>query len=103
VSVCLCVCVSVPVSVCLCVCVSVCLCVCVCVGVSRARILSFFLTCRHQEEAGKFLKSKLSDPNSFAALPKQMQHDLLFFLRTRDGFTRQRNALLQYPLRSTLA
>lgn len=79
----------------------VCVCVVVLVARACARILSF--SRRHQEEAGKFLKSKLSDPNSFAALPKQMQHDLLFFLRTRDGFTRQRNALLQYPLRSTSA
>eukprot|EP01045_Picozoa_sp_COSAG04_P035455 COSAG04_NODE_8193_length_1008_cov_1.465347_1_plen_313_part_10 len=64
--------------------------------VALALALAHSLDKAVQEEAGKFLKSKLSDPNSFAALPKQMQHDLLFFLRTRDGFTRQRNALLQY-------
>eukprot|EP01048_Picozoa_sp_COSAG05_P024906 COSAG05_NODE_6084_length_1025_cov_1.123110_1_plen_256_part_10 len=64
--------------------------------VSLALALAQSLDKAVQEEAGKFLKSKLSDPNSFAALPKQMHHDLLYFLQTRDGFSRQRNSMLQY-------
>ena len=63
--------------------------------VALALALAHSLDKAVQEEAGKFLKSKL-DTNSFNVLPKEMQHDLLYFLQTRDGFVRQRNAMLQY-------
>eukprot|EP01050_Picozoa_sp_SAG11_P016654 SAG11_NODE_2300_length_3551_cov_1.734067_2_plen_367_part_00 len=64
--------------------------------VALALALAHSLDVNVQDEAGKFLKNKLSDPNAYATLPKQMHHDLLFFLRTREGFTKQRATLMSF-------